>query len=89
VSRLGKELYARLSAMGDHVGDLGRQINNTARKFNALVGSMENSVLPHARRFNDLGVEGTAKPIEALPEVDTVVRFPQLGRDLFVSKGRE
>ncbi|HXC54297.1 MAG TPA: DNA recombination protein RmuC [Rhizomicrobium sp.] len=89
VARLGKELYARLTTLGDHVSDVGRHINNAAKKYNAMVGSLESSVMPHARRFNELGVEGTAKPIETLAEVDTVVRFPQANRDLLITKGGE
>ncbi len=87
VGRLGKELYTRLAKFGDHVTDLGKHIGNAAKKYNMLVGSLENSVMPQARRFNELGVEGTSQPLEELPEVDTVVKFPQPGRDLLISKG--
>lgn len=89
VARLGKELYARLATLGDHVGDLGRHINNAAKKFNAVVGSLESNVMPQARRFNELGVEGTSKPLSELSEVDTVVRFPQPNRDLLITEGGE
>ena len=89
VARLGKELYARLTTLGDHVSDVGRHINNAAKKYNAMVGSLESSVMPLARRFNEHGVEGTAKPIETLSEVDTVVRFPQANRDLLITKSGE
>jgi DNA recombination protein RmuC len=89
VRNLGKELYARLRTFGDHVGDLGKHINNSAKKYNLLVGSLESSVMPQARRFNDLGVEGTAEPLPQLIEVDTVIKFPQVGRDLLVSEGKK
>jgi DNA recombination protein RmuC len=89
VARLGKELYARLATLGDHVSDLGKHINNAAKKYNAMVGSLESQVMPQARRFNELGIEGTAKPLDDLPEVDTVVRFPQQNRDLLITKTRE
>jgi DNA recombination protein RmuC len=89
VARLGRDLYGRLATMGDHIGDLGKHINNAAKKYNALVGSVESNVMPQARRFNDLGVEGTAKPLPELTEVDTVVRFPQPNRDLLITKGAE
>jgi DNA recombination protein RmuC len=89
VARLGKELYARLATLGDHVSDLGKHINNAAKKYNAMVGSLESQVMPQARRFSELGVEGTAKPLDDLPEVDTVVRFPQQNRDLLITKTRE
>jgi DNA recombination protein RmuC len=87
VGRLGKELYGRLAKFGDHVTDLGKHINNAAKKYNMLVGSLENSVMPQARRFNELGVEGTSQPLAELAEVDTVVKFPQGGRDLLLSGG--
>jgi DNA recombination protein RmuC len=89
VARLGKELYARLVTLGDHVSDVGRHINNAAKKYNAMVGSLESQVMPQARRFHELGVEGTAKPIETLGEIDTVVRFPQANRDLLITKTGE
>ncbi|MBN9533321.1 MAG: DNA recombination protein RmuC [Alphaproteobacteria bacterium] len=82
VARLGKELYARLATLGEHVTDLGKHINNAAKKYNAMVGSLESNVMPQARRFHELGVEGTAKPLSELSEVDVVVRLPQRGRDL-------
>jgi DNA recombination protein RmuC len=89
VAALGKELYSRLATLGDHVSDLGRNLNSAAKKYNQLVGSLESNVMPQARRFNELGVEGAAKPLPELTEVDTVVRFPQGGRDLLISKGGE
>ncbi|MDB6098954.1 MAG: hypothetical protein JWN58_1657 [Gammaproteobacteria bacterium] len=89
VAKLGKDLYGKLATLGDHICDLGKHINNAAKKYNAMVGSLESSVMPQARRFNELGVEGTSKAIEPLPDVDTVVRFPQAGRDLLLTKSAE
>jgi DNA recombination protein RmuC len=86
VGQLGKELYARLRNFGDHVSDLGKHLSNSTKKYNLLVGSLESSVMPQARRFNELGVEGTAEPLPQLSEVDTVVKFPQGGRDLLISE---
>jgi hypothetical protein len=34
-------------------------------------------------------VEGAAEPLPELTGVDTVVRFPQGGRDLLITKGGE
>lgn len=89
VARLAKELYARLSTLGDHINDVGKHINGAAKKYNEMVGSLESKVMPHARRFNELGVEGTSEPIELLKEVDTVIRFPQANRDLLITKSSE
>jgi len=84
VSRLGKELYQRLAVLGTHVVALGKNINGAAQKYNLLIGSLENSVLPQARRFNDLGIEGAGEPLQELIQVDTVARFPEKGRDLLL-----
>ncbi|MGN6517403.1 MAG: DNA recombination protein RmuC [Rhizomicrobium sp.] len=89
ISKLGKELYARLATLGDHVAGLGDQINKAAKKYNQMVGSLESQVMPQARRFKEMGVEGTAEPIGQIEEVDTVVRFPQQNRDLLLTKARE
>jgi len=88
VSRLGKELYSRLTTLGGHVVSLGKNINSAAQKYNLLVGSLENSVLPQARRFNDLGIAGSIDPLPDLVQVDTVARFPEGGRDLLLSQGQ-
>jgi DNA recombination protein RmuC len=85
VARLGKELYTRLGTMGDHVATLGRGLATTVKSFNNFVGSLETSVMPQARRFQELGVEGATKPLpEALP-AEVVVRLPQAGRDLLIT----
>lgn len=84
IGNLGKELYARLSTMGEHVAKLGRALESSVKGYNALVGSLETKVLPQARRFNDLGVEGTSSPLPELPELDTTARLPQPGRDLLL-----
>jgi DNA recombination protein RmuC len=89
ISRLGKELYARLATLGDHVSGLGEQINRSAKAYNKMVGSLESQVMPQARRFREMGVEGTAEPIGQIEEVDTVVRFPQQNRDLAITKTRD
>ena len=86
IGKLGKELYGRLSSFGDHVMDLGSLIERSVKKYNLMVGSLENSVMPQARRFNELGVEGTSEPIQELVEVDTIPRLPELGRDLVFTK---
>ena len=54
----GKELYARLSTLGEHIDKLGRSLNRSVTDFNATVGSLERAVLPSARRMADLGLDG-------------------------------
>ena len=76
VSELGRDLYARLSTLGEHVGRLGRQLDSAVGAYNATVGSLERRVLPAARRLADHGAGGP-KAIAALDPVDRVAQRPQ------------
>ena len=76
VSELGRDLYARLSTLGEHVGRLGRQLDSAVGAYNATVGSLERRVLPAARRLADHGAGGP-KDIAALDPVDRVAQRPQ------------
>src|SRR2546428_179313 len=66
IARLGRELYRRLAAMGGHVVDLGKGLEGAVRHYNSFVGSLESRVMPQARRFNELEVDGAQ---DALPEL--------------------
>jgi DNA recombination protein RmuC len=68
--------------MTEHIIKLGRGIEGNAKLFNTFVGSLENSVLPQARRFKDLGVADGARTIEIVPLIETETREPVEGRDL-------
>lgn len=86
VGKLGKELYSRLCALGGHVSNLGYQLSKTTDTYNSLVGSLESSVLPQARRFNELGVEGTAGSLPEIRPVDKLVRAPQIDKDMVIAQ---
>ena len=67
---VGKQLYARLSTLSEHVEKLGRTIERSVKDYNAFVGSLERQVLPSARRLNALDesrVIGTLTGIEESP----------------------
>ncbi|KQT32662.1 recombinase RmuC [Sphingomonas sp. Leaf412] len=74
IATLGKELYARLATMGDHVQKLGKNLATATGAYNSFVGSLESQVLTSARRFETLNVDTGAKTIEALPIVEQNVR---------------
>ena len=59
---LGRELYARLATMGEHVDRLGRSLNRAVTDYNAAAGSLESRVLVTARRLQDLRVVGDEWP---------------------------
>jgi DNA recombination protein RmuC len=56
VHRLARELYARLSTMGDHVTKLGGALGGAVTAYNKAVGSLEARVLVSARKLAELGV---------------------------------
>jgi DNA recombination protein RmuC len=74
IAGLGRELYKRLSVMGEHITGLGRHLGQAVDRFNRFVGSLETQVLTQARRFEDLEANYEGKsideiaPIEAAPK---------------------
>jgi DNA recombination protein RmuC len=74
IAELGKELYARLSTMGGHVGRMGKNLDTAVSAYNALVGSLESQVLTQAKRFEELSIDTGGKAIESLPIVEQSTR---------------
>ena len=74
IAELGKELYARLSTMGGHVGRMGKNLDTAVSAYNALVGSLESNVLTQAKRFEELSVDTGGKAIEPLPIIEQTTR---------------
>lgn len=68
----GKDLYARLGALGGHVDKLGRTLGTAVADYNRTVGSLERTVLPAARRLAELGVVDV--PLAGPREVDAVAK---------------
>jgi DNA recombination protein RmuC len=85
VHELGRELYSRLSKMGEHVIGLGKSLESTVKRYNDFVGSLETRVMPQARRFTELEVEGTAAPIEVTATVELLPKQVQPDRDLVLA----
>ncbi|WP_308465427.1 DNA recombination protein RmuC [Rathayibacter soli] len=68
---VGRELYARLSKLSEHVEKLGRSIERSVKDYNAFVGSLERQVLPSARK---LGVLDESKVLGSLPGIEEAPR---------------
>ncbi|MDV6332434.1 DNA recombination protein RmuC [Asticcacaulis sp. 201] len=79
IADLGRELYARLSVMGDHVSGLGGALGRAVEKYNAFIGSLETKVLTQARRFEDLQVDHQGKP---LPDLTPIESQPKVANKL-------
>ncbi|HWL47469.1 MAG TPA: DNA recombination protein RmuC [Sphingomonadaceae bacterium] len=74
IGALGKELYARLATMGNHVHKLGRNLGQATSAYNDFVGSLESQVLTQAKRFEALKLDTGGKTIAAVPVIDVAVR---------------
>ena len=74
IGELGRELYRRLAVMGTHVAGVGAGLDSAVKRYNDLVGSLESRVLPQARRFNELELEGAQEPLAELRPVETQLR---------------
>src|SRR5215469_4882269 len=74
IGELGRELYRRLATMGGHVAGVGAGLDNAVKRYNDLVGSLESRVLPQARRFTELELEGTQEPLAELRTLETQLR---------------
>ncbi len=89
---LGRDLYERLSGLGQHATRMGTALQRSVEAYNGFIGSLESRVLVTARRMNDLGlvehslpvvepVTTTHRPltaIELLESLEPQVSRPQL-----------
>jgi DNA recombination protein RmuC len=76
IRRLGEDLYKRLAVFGEHLGKLGKSLGSSVESFNRAVGSLEQQVLPAARRFEGLGLR-IAREIEPIEPVESLARIPR------------
>ena len=76
IRRLGEDMYKRLAVFGEHLGKLGKSLGSSVDSFNKAVGSLEQQVLPAARRFEGLGLRVT-REIETIEPVQSLARIPR------------
>src|SRR5581483_8098033 len=74
ISALGKELYKRLSDMGEHWMKVGKGLEKAVESYNSAIGSLESRVMVSARKFADLKTAPMGVEIAALEPVDKAVR---------------
>ncbi len=74
ISALGKELYKRLSDMGDHWNKAGRALERAVDAYNSAVGSLEGRVMVSARKFAELKTAPLGVEIAPLEPVEKKVR---------------
>ncbi len=84
VAELGRELYKRMRKMGEHFDKLGKHMGQSVESYNKLVGSVEGSVLPQARKFTELEVVASDALIEPVQQIEILPRQISQGRDFDV-----
>lgn len=84
VAELGRELYKRMRKMGDHFDKLGKHMGQSVESYNKLVGSVEGSVMPQARKFAELEVVASDSLIEPVQQIEILPRQISQGRDFDV-----
>jgi DNA recombination protein RmuC len=77
ISALGKDLFKRLSDMGDHLNKVGKGLERAVEAYNAAVGSLEARVMVTARKFADLKTAPLGVEIAELEPVEKSVRAVQ------------
>lgn len=74
ISELGRELYKRLSMLGQHFSKVGKGLQVATDSYNRAVGTLESRVLVTARKFDDLQVATSGTEIMPLMPVEQVPR---------------
>ena len=74
VADLGRELYKRISVMGEHAAGMGKALGQAVDRYNRFAASLETQVLTQAKRFEELKVDHQGKEIAELPIVEGGVR---------------
>ncbi len=77
ISALGKELFKRLSDMGEHWNKVGRSLDRAVEAYNGAVGSFESRVMVSARKFAELKTAPLGVEIAPLEPVEKSVRVLQ------------
>lgn len=73
ISELGKQLYERMRTLAGHISNIGNGLEKASEAYNSAVGSLENRVLPAARRFKELGA-ASGEEIAVIEPIDTQPR---------------
>ena len=74
ISALGKELFKRLSDMGEHFNRVGKNLERAVEAYNSAAGSLESRVMASARKFAELKTAPLGVEIAPLEMVEKTPR---------------
>lgn len=71
IADLGRQLYDRIAGFADNLDKVGRGLETASKAYNTAVGSFEQTLLPGARKFSELGAKGVKELAEPAPVEST------------------
>ncbi|MBN1960248.1 MAG: DNA recombination protein RmuC [Deltaproteobacteria bacterium] len=74
IGQLGRELYKRITDLGNHFVRLGKSLNASVEAYNNAVGTLETRILVSARRFKDFEATSPNDLIEPPPMIEKTTR---------------
>lgn len=80
VSDAGRELYSLVSTLAAHVTKVGQSLDATVQSYNTAIGTLENGVLPGARKLSSLGVPTQPGNLPAVTRAKEEVKLPAAGQ---------
>ncbi len=75
ILKQAQTVYERLTTAAGHLTGLGKNLNKSVESYDKLIGSLEGSVLPAARRMKELGISGDA--LDAMEPLSKTARSLQ------------
>ncbi len=75
ILKQAQTVYERLTTAVGHLTGLGKNLNKSVESYDKLIGSLEGSVLPAARRMKELGISGDA--LDAMEPLSKTARTLQ------------
>ncbi len=73
IREVGEDLYGRLATFAEHLGKVGKNLNNSVQHYNKAIASFDTRVLPGARKFTEMGIS-SKKPVENIDQIETATR---------------
>jgi DNA recombination protein RmuC len=76
IRKVGTSLYDRLATFSTHLSKLGKNLDGGVDAFNKAIGSLDQMVMPAARRFTEMGIN-PKKEIKDIPPIEKLTRTPR------------